>query len=132
MRSPSSKIIRLITVSSHLLFRLDLLHVIRTVHIKKAVYQLNAKIKLLDVWKALNVENYPLKITKQVIKLDKTNIRANTQGRLIEIGKKTLTTKTCVSDAIRLWNSAPNELKQCETIYKFKKANQAYVKTLPL
>ena len=94
MRSPSSKIIRLITVSSHLLVRLDLLHVIRTVHIKKAVYQLNAKIKLLDVWKALNVENYPLKITKQVIKLDKTNIRANTQERLIEIGKKTLTTKT--------------------------------------
>ena len=94
-------------------------------HEMLSVNQLNAQIKLTEMWKALNKANYPLKINKQGIKLDTTNTRANTQDRLIEIGKQTLTTKTCVSDAITLWNSAPNELKQCDSIYIFKKANKA-------
>ena len=49
-----------------------------------SVNQFNAKIKLLKVWKALNIANYPLKINKQVIRLDTTNTRANTQGKLFD------------------------------------------------
>ena len=47
-----------------------------------------------------------------------TNTRACSNGRLIEIGKKTLTTKTCVCGAIRLWNSASAEIKQQLTAVK--------------
>ena len=30
-----------------------------------SVNQLNAKIKLQEVWKAINIEDYPIKITQQ-------------------------------------------------------------------
>ena len=54
-----------------------------------SVNQLNAQIKLLEIWKALNVVDHPLKIEQQS--------RA-CLGRPCEIGKTTLTQNTCVSD----------------------------------
>ena len=56
--------------------------------------QLKAKIKLQEIWKSLNVNNYPLIVAQQEIRADTTNPRACSSGRLIEIGRKTLNTKT--------------------------------------
>ena len=50
------------------------------------VNQLNAKIKLLEIWKALNVENYPLEITTKVTNQDTMNTTAMTSNQPIEIG----------------------------------------------
>ena len=44
--------------------------------------------------------------------------RAVSSGKLIERGVKTLTTKTCVSGATRLWNSAPVVTKQSVTSHQ--------------
>ena len=38
-----------------------------------SINHLNAKIKLVEIWKALNVEGYPLKINRQVLRNDATN-----------------------------------------------------------
>ena len=50
-----------------------------------SVNQLNAKIKLLQVWKSLNVDGYPLKIATNETKIDSTNTRAMTSRKPLEI-----------------------------------------------
>ena len=67
-----------------------------------SVNQLNAKFKILEIWKALNVENYPLKIDTKVVNNDSTNTRAMTANKPIEVGHSVLSQKTCISDAIKV------------------------------
>ena len=96
-----------------------------------SINQLNAKIKLQDIWKSLNIPSYPIEVSRQEVVPDRTNTRANHAGRLIKVGKKALTQKTCISDAMKLWNEAPLELKNCTSIHQLKAATRSYVKTLP-
>ena len=97
-----------------------------------AVNQLNAQIKLLEMWKSLNVEKYPTSITKQGPEHEGAITRADKVNRPCEVGKTTLTQKTCISDAIRLWNQAPDVIKSSATVWKAKKEIKSYVKTLPI
>ena len=94
--------------------------------------QLNASVKLLEVWKALNVENYPLSVDRQELNKNGVSTRGDLTCRPKEIGKTILTQKTCVSDAIRLWNQAPKIIKESNSVYKAKKEIKAYVKLLPV
>ena len=97
-----------------------------------SVNQLNAQIKLQEVWKALNVENYPLKIAQQSINVSGVSTRADQKGGPMEIGKKLLTQKTSTSDAIRIWNLAPPNVTESKTIHLAKKEIKSYVKLLPI
>ena len=97
-----------------------------------SVNQLNARIKIQEIWKATNIKGYPLKIRNQSSTSDSINTRAMTNNRPVEIGGSILTKNTCVSDAIRLWNLAPNDIKNCESLYQLKKLTRIYVKTLPV
>ena len=97
-----------------------------------SINQLNAKAKLLEVWKALTVNNYPLSIKKQSGNHSGASTRADTKERPCDIGKSTLTKKTCISDAIRTWNLAPEEIKQCSTVYQAKKEIRKFVSSLPI
>ena len=94
--------------------------------------QLNAQIKLLEVWKALNTDNYPLQITQRVSSNDVVTTRAAARGRPCEIGRSNLTQNTCVSDAIRIWNLAPTSFTDSTTLYKAKKESKKFVKSLPI
>ena len=58
--------------------------------------------------------------------------RASTSGKLIEKGFLNLTRSSSINDATRLWNSAPNQIKESDTIYSEKKCIKDFVKTLPL
>ena len=72
--------------------------------------QLNAQIKLLEVWKAFDIKDYPLKILKKEINEITAVTRSLTNGKLIETAfSNTLSIKTCINDAIRLWNIAPSD-----------------------
>ena len=99
-----------------------------------SVNQLNAQIKLSEMWKATNLPNYPTKFTSQdsVQGYTSCSTRACSNGRLMEEGKKTLTLKTFKSDASRLWNSAPMEIKACSTLASAKKEIKKFVKLLPV
>ena len=57
--------------------------------------------------------------------------RACTMGRLIETGAKKITLKSFLSDATRLWNTAPLTIKSCTTEYSAKVQIKNFVKTLP-
>ena len=93
---------------------------------------MNDQIKLQQMWKAINVDNYPLKIPKQTEKVNMVSTRACTSERLIEPGLKNISQKTLVSDAIGLWNTLPIEVKNCESIYEIKKAATAYSQSMPI
>ena len=97
-----------------------------------SVNQLGAQIKLGEMWKALNVKDYPLKIEQQSISSQGVSTRAATNGRPCEIGVTSLTRNTCISDAIRLWNMAPTKVTCSRTIYQAKKEIKLFVKKLPI
>ena len=94
--------------------------------------QLNASVKLLEIWKALNVDNYPLSVDRQEENINGMSTRGDMACRPKEIGKTILIQKTCVSDAIHLWNQSPKIIKESNSVYKAKKEIKAYVKLLPV
>ena len=98
----------------------------------QSVNQLNANVKLLEAWKALNIEDYPLSIKRQSNGTDGMATRADCIGRPIEIGKTNLVQKTFASDLIHIWNKAPNSIKESKTLYQAKRNIKLYVKSLPV
>ena len=97
-----------------------------------SVNQLNAQCKLLEIWKARNVVGYPLQIEQQSVNPDGVSTRADAKGRLVEIGKSNAVQKSCVSDAIRLWNLAPTVISNCNSLYSVKKEIKKFARQLPI
>ena len=52
-----------------------------------SVNQLNAKIKLTEMWKSVNIPNYNLEIKKKELETGMRSSRSITNGKLIEEGK---------------------------------------------
>ena len=97
-----------------------------------SVNQLNAQIKLNDMWKANNVENYPIKIEKHSAVNNSATTRATTSGKLIEKGFSNLTKSALINDATHLWNIAPALLKNSVSTYSAKKLIKDFVRQLPM
>ena len=122
LRSLNGTKIKDMISTAHLLGKFDML----------SVNQLNAQIKLLEIWKSLNVDKYPLAIKLQSSDHAGVLTRADKQNRPCEVGKTSLTQKTCISDAIRLWNLAPDQIKACSSVGMAKDRIKKFVKTLPV
>ena len=56
-----------------------------------SVNQLNANIKLCDIWKAVNVEDYPTKVTQMSPNINSSQTRSISFGKLKEKGKTSIT-----------------------------------------
>ena len=97
-----------------------------------SVNQLYAQVKLVELWKALNIEDYPLEIKQQSATDGKMTTRASEKGRPIEVGMSKLTKNASVSDAVRIWNAAPTDITGAETLYQAKNAIKNYVRSLPI
>ena len=97
-----------------------------------SVNQINAQVKLIEMWKAHNVENYPLKIEKKLYNLNLAVTRAASTGALIVQGFSHISSKTFKNDAIRVWNKCPLNIKECVSIYTAKKLIKEFVSTLPV
>ena len=97
-----------------------------------SVNQLNAQIKLLEIWKSVNVPDYPLKLRKQGPNKAGLVTRACTKGKICEIGRSTLSQNTCISDAIRLGNKAPTSVTDNKSVYSVKNEINKFSRTLPI
>ena len=86
-----------------------------------SVNQINAQIKLMEIWKFQKIKDYPLELKKQAPKTDSISTRACTKGRLVEVGRSNVLQNTCISDAIKLWNRAPVCITTCESFFTAKK-----------
>ena len=98
----------------------------------QSVNQLNAGVKLLEMWKALNVVDYPLIIKRQENSKEGMSTRADLVGQPIAVGKSALTQGSCVGDYIQLWNKAPKNITESTSLKQAKNEIKAYVKTLPI
>ena len=96
-----------------------------------SVNQLNAQTKLVEIWKALNVDDYPLKVVQQTKDNSRVNTRADTKEKPIEIGKSILVQKTCISDAIHLWNNVQEMIINSITLSQAKAEIKKFVRQLP-
>ena len=97
-----------------------------------SVNQLNAQVKLLEMWKALNLVDYPLKIKQQTVTESGVSTRASHKGRPINIGKSNTTKNSSISDSIRVWNLSPITVTDSKNIYLAKKAIKSFARSLPI
>ena len=97
-----------------------------------SVNQINASIKLLEIWKALNDNQHPLKIKRQAANEEGALTRAAQRSRPMEMGGTNRLRSTAIADAITIWNKAPPAIQESKTIYQAKKAIKTYVNSLPI
>ena len=97
-----------------------------------SVNQMNAQIKLQQIWKAIHVDGYPLKIALQSVSGSGVSTRAAAKGRPVKIGNSNVTKSTSTSDAIRIWNKAPSTITEATTLFQAKNAIKAFVQSLPI
>ena len=94
--------------------------------------QTNAQIKLLEVWKSLQSESYPMKWAKRNdLTLDRRTRAADENHLHVENGCSILNS-TFMTDAARIWNQALENIKNCTTLYLVKENIKAYVPNLPI
>ena len=74
-----------------------------------SVNQLNAGIKILEMWKALKKDNYPLKVQSQNINAEGINTRVNIAGRPIKIGLSSLRHQGKFTTTPRVEGSNPGQ-----------------------
>ena len=97
-----------------------------------SVNQLAGNIKLTELWKATHVENYPLKVKSQITPPNGRVTRADSAGKLIECKGSVLSINSCAGDGTRLWNKAPLNVKNANSIWSAKKEIKLFAATLPI
>ena len=101
-------------------------------HNMLSINQLNAQIKLTEIWKAVKDENHPFKIQIPLTNPEERVSRGQAAGYIKTKALSNVTKKTFINDSIKAWNCAPNELKNTANIYGAKAAIKIFVKTLPI
>ena len=75
-----------------------------------SVNQLEAQIKLNEMWKVVNKEKFPIKV-ELMSEIDGITLTRNATGRAIKIkGKTTQMCKGFIGSGSRLWNKAPDSI----------------------
>ena len=97
-----------------------------------SVNQLNAQIKSIEVWKALNNSKNIININLPEIKENERISRNKVNGTLPVYGRSNVTQASFINDSKVIWNSAPDSVKSSKSIFSAKKAIKNWVKTLPI
>ena len=97
-----------------------------------SVNQINAQIKICEMWKSSHIPNYPIKTEPLQRSVEVANTRVVSLGHLKE-GKLTNASQNFfLNDAMHIWNKTPISIKQCVSLYGAKKAIKAFVSALPI
>ena len=97
-----------------------------------SVNQINCRIKIQEIWKALNIPDYPIQVERQSVNDVGPSTRARFDGRLNEKGNNCLSQKSCLKDAIRLWNKLLSVVTECGSFHQIKKQAKIFAKMLPV
>ena len=98
-----------------------------------SVNQLNCQIELKEVWKSMNDENYPLQWdVKPPPAEDARTTRSMNVTTLVESRRSAIEEATFKIDAARVWNLAPQTLKECKSLFSVKREIKKFILTLPL
>ena len=93
-----------------------------------SVNQTQAQIKLVEMWKSKNINNYPIKPDIITVTENGTTTRSATAG-LFRLNE---TPSTFIGDATRLWNQTATELKSAKTLKSAKGLAKKFAKELPI
>ena len=85
-----------------------------------SINQINTQIKLTEMWKAIHNPNYPIETKRQYVSGNDVVTRSITSGKLLQTGKNNVILNTFIIDSARLWNKAPTDLKNSETLTPLK------------
>ena len=97
-----------------------------------SINQTHAQIKLLEMWKAINITGYPIRANNTVRGEGIAVTRSSGTNQLQESGISVTSQKTCINHAKYIWNQAPISIKNCTCLYAAKAAIKQYAKTLPI
>ena len=97
-----------------------------------SVNQLNAKTKLLQVWKSKQSESYPIQWVKRNEAIQDRRTRASKENILSESRGGQILHSTFINDSARIWNLAPDAIKNCQSLYLAKNSIKEFCFTLPI
>ena len=103
-----------------------------TKHKMLSVNQLQAQVKLTELWKAVNSENNPLKFTHQTPAENCRVTRAVSDKKLVQMKGFTLTNDSFIYDATKLWNLTPESIKMSTSLLSAKAEIKKFCTSLPL
>ena len=87
---------------------------------------------MLEVWKARQDKDYPVRIEFQSSGENERRTRGDTAGRAIERGRTNKARNTFVGDATRIWKRAPTSVTEATTLRRAKKAIKEFCQSLPV
>ena len=98
-----------------------------------SVNQLAAEIKIIETWKIINVQNYPVELwpNEPNRQITGREVRSTTTREWKEDTTYKIAKCSFVIDAARIWNQLPSEIKLSNTISKAKSMTKTYCKQLP-
>ena len=101
-----------------------------------SVNQLSAEIKLIEVWKSINIDKCPIKLEPYNPIQNASASRPQLRPKQTRVFKDTTRLKLskCIFniDAARIWNMAPIEIKTANSISCAKSAIKLFCKSLPV
>ena len=99
-----------------------------------SVNQLAVQIKLIEVWKSINVPGHPLKLenySKHSTDLTAT-LRPRQNRTYNDSAKFKISQSSFHVDAARIWNLAPTTVTASKSIGELKRTSTSFAKSLPI
>ena len=97
-----------------------------------SVNQINAQMKLSEMWKAVNDSDHPFKLTKRESGPNVRAMRSITNEELPVQSFSELSKNTFINDGIKAWNLAPSQIKICTSYASAKNKIKKFVKSIPI
>ena len=99
-----------------------------------SINQLAAEVKLMETWKAMNIEKYPTKMEPgKTVENNLTKALRTTSTRELKDSAKTkIGEQSFIINAGKIWNKAPSNIKEAKTLSLAKKFIKIYCKSLPI
>ena len=94
--------------------------------------QINAQIKITEVWKSQNIKKYPTQWIKRHDVISRAGLKSSNKLELMIKGTSCLQSQTFYNDAAKVWNGVPNDIKECKTLSAAKKRIRSNIQTLPI
>ena len=83
-----------------------------------------------ELWKIANEVTNPKKASEWIIEINGDDVKD--KYKYTESGKSWLAQRTCLNDAIRIWNKLPSSVTSCETFNQIKCQAKLFAKSLPV
>ena len=97
-----------------------------------SVNQINAQMKLSEMWKAVNDSDHPFELTKRESGPNVRAMRSITNEELPVQSFSELSKNTFINDGIKAWNLAPSQIKICTSYASAKNEIKKFVKSIPI